>query len=75
MSIYEAELKRRLASGDDALEGRWASVPPGIWHQAVVPDRDWVVVSFHTVPAAELVEERPDLGDADRTHRRTYLDR
>jgi len=36
------------------LEGRWVSVPPNVWHQAVVPGHDWVVVSFHTVGADEL---------------------
>jgi phosphinothricin acetyltransferase len=56
------------------LEQRWISVPPNVWHQAVVPDRDWVVVSFHTVPADELVEERPDAGDVSRTHQRRYLE-
>jgi phosphinothricin acetyltransferase len=56
-----------------ALEQRWISVPPNVWHQAVVPDRDWVVVSFHTVPAEELIEERPDAGSSGRTHQRRYL--
>jgi hypothetical protein len=48
-----------LASAAATLEGRWASVPPGVWHQAVVPGEDWVVVSFHTAPPHELIEERP----------------
>lgn len=55
------------------LERRWISIPVNVWHQVVVPDRDWVVVSFHTVPADELIEERPDAGDAGRTHQRLYL--
>jgi hypothetical protein len=63
-----------LVSADSArLEQRWISVPPGVWHQAVVADLDWVVVSFHTVPAEELIEERPDAADAGRTHQRRYL--
>ena len=42
------------------LEARWISIPPNIWHRPVIPTRtDWVVVSFHTVPATELIEERP----------------
>ncbi len=42
-------------------EQRWVSIPPNVWHQPIVPNEsDWVVVSFHTVPAEELVEERPD---------------
>jgi hypothetical protein len=45
-------------------------VPPNVWHQAVVPAEDWVVVSFHTVPAEELIEERPDATDLSQ---RRYL--
>ena len=42
------------------LERRWVSIPQNIWHRPVIPKgADWVVVSFHTVPAAELIEERP----------------
>jgi hypothetical protein len=43
-----------------ALERRWISIPKNIWHRPVIPkDGDWIVVSFHTVTAAELIEERP----------------
>ena len=43
-----------------ALERRWISIPKNIWHRPVIPKgADWVVVSFHTVSAAELIEERP----------------
>jgi hypothetical protein len=42
-------------------ERRWLSIPPGVWHQAVIPaGTNWIVVSFHTVYADELIEERPD---------------
>ena len=42
------------------LEQRWISIPPNVWHRPVIPiGADWVVVSFHTVPATELIEERP----------------
>jgi hypothetical protein len=44
----------------EPLERRWISIPQNIWHRPVVAkDADWVVVSFHTVPAEELIEERP----------------
>src|SRR4029453_835027 len=34
------------------LEHRWISIPKNIWHRPVVPKgNNWVVVSFHTVPA------------------------
>ena len=42
------------------LERRWISIPKNIWHRPVIPkDGDWIVVSFHTVSATELIEERP----------------
>ena len=51
---------------------RWESIPVSVWHQAVVPQQNWVVVSFHTVPAHELIEERPDPGNSDRLVRKNY---
>src|SRR5947199_6770681 len=43
------------------LEQRWISIPPNVWHRPVVGrDVDWAVVSFHTVPAKELIEEKLD---------------
>jgi hypothetical protein len=63
-----------LVSNRDAdLEQRWVSIPTNVWHQAVVPDVDWVVVSFHTVPAEELIEERPDAADGSRMQQRKYV--
>ena len=41
------------------LEARWISIPKNVWHQGVVGPDNWAVVSFHTVEAHELVEERP----------------
>ncbi len=55
------------------LVARWASIPPNSWHQAVVSGSHWVVVSFHTVPDHELIEERPDSMDTELTHQRRYL--
>lgn len=61
------------------LERRWISIPEETWHQGVVGDQDWLVVSFQTVAAVELIEERPDPADPDpfhplRTRRRRYVD-
>lgn len=65
-----------LASSFDApLERRWTSIPPNVWHQAVVPDRHWVVVSFHTAAQDALVEERADPADARRMRKRRYVNR
>jgi hypothetical protein len=64
-----------LVSDSEALlERRWISIPQNVWHQPVVPKgADWVVVSFHTVPAGELIEERPDAAETGRTRQRHYL--
>ena len=35
---------------------------------------DWAVVSFHTVPAEELIEERPDDTREAATKQKKYLD-
>ena len=55
------------------LEKRWISIPANVWHQVVVPEEDWVVVSFHTVPAEQLIEERPDTENPTQTRQRLYL--
>jgi hypothetical protein len=58
------------------VERRWVSIPQNVWHQPVVPKgADWVVVSFHTLPAEELIEERPDPGSAVGTKQMIYLNK
>src|SRR6266576_2852879 len=66
-----------LVSDPDApLEQRWISIPQNVWHRPVVgADADWTVVSFHTVPAEELIEEKPDDSSQDGTKQMKYLDR
>src|SRR5262249_41268581 len=56
------------------LQQRWISVPENVWHQAVTPAANWVVVSFHTVPGEELVEERPGHSGPGSTQQRKYLE-
>jgi len=57
-----------------ALERRWISIPQNVWHRPVIPKgADWVVVSFHTMPAEELIEERPSNSDAGTMKRMLYL--
>jgi hypothetical protein len=64
-----------LVSDPEApLERRWISIPPNVWHRPVVGrDADWTVVSFHTVLAEELIEERPDSRSKDGTKQMKYL--
>ena len=57
------------------LERRWISIPPSVWHRPVVGrDGDWVVISFHTVPAKELIEEKMDESGAG-TKQKKYVER
>ena len=64
-----------LVSNPDApLERRWISIPTNVWHRPVIDAAaDWAVVSFHTVPAEELIEERPDDSRKAGTRQMNYL--
>src|SRR5215510_10970185 len=64
-----------LVSDSEApLERRWISIPPNVWHRPVIDVAgDWAVVSFHTVPAEELIEERPDASREAGTRQKKYL--
>ena len=55
-------------------ENRWISVPENVWHQAVTAETNWAVVSFHGVPADELIEERPDPDRPGSTRQKRYLE-
>ena len=56
------------------LEQRWISIPQNVWHRPVVGgDADWTVVSFHTVPAEELIEEKQDESSLTGTKQKKYL--
>jgi hypothetical protein len=54
------------------LDERWISIPVNVWHKPVMSAENWVVVSFHTVPAEELIEETGG-PQAQSTHRRIYV--
>jgi hypothetical protein len=56
------------------LGQRWISIPESVWHQAVTPEANWAVVSFHTVPAEELIEERPDPNKPGSMQQQRYLE-
>ena len=79
MQVRESEdedWKSNILVGDRnlPLEQRWISIPQNVWHQPVIfPDADWVVVSFHTVPAEELIEERPEAEHRAGTKQKRYL--
>ncbi len=54
------------------IEERWISIPQNVWHQAVVPVENWVVVSFHTATEHDLIEERPGTEATDTVSQRKY---
>ena len=63
-----------ISSPDAPLEQRWISIPQNAWHRPVVgKDADWTVVSFHTVLAEELIEEKLDDSSEDGTTQKKYL--
>ncbi len=69
----ERWISNHLVSRPDApLKDRWLTIPAGVWHQGVMGNENWVVVSFHTVPDAELIEERP-VEAGEGTVQRHYL--
>jgi hypothetical protein len=63
-----------ISNREAPLDKRWISIPQNVWHQPVVSEEeDWVVVSFHTVSADELIEERLDDQSASGTKQMVYL--
>ena len=49
-----------LVSPDTGVAGaRWVTIPPLTWHRLFSGPDHWGMLSFHTVPAQELIEERP----------------
>ena len=55
------------------IEDRWVSIPPYVWHKPMVDaGQHWVVVSFHTVLAEDLIEERP--GEDGGVEQKLYLE-
>src|SRR5437870_2202039 len=70
------EERSRLDALDAALrsEDVHAQIRPDVWHRPVVGrDADWAVVSFHTVEAHELIEEKPDTSSKSGTKQMKYL--
>ena len=58
---------------DVPVQQQWASIPRNVWHQAVVPPgKPWIVLSFHTAAADDLIEERPDPADSSLVQQRIY---
>lgn len=60
---------------DGEIEKRWISIPINVWHQGIVSDENWIVISFHTAEVSDLIEERPEDGDENNLHQQKYVDK
>jgi hypothetical protein len=70
---WESNLLESDYDGD--IEKRWISIPTNVWHQGLVSDENWIVISFHTAEISELIEERPENGDENKIHKQKYADK
>src|SRR5262245_42106457 len=64
-----------LEAAAAAFEQRWVTIPPNTWHRLFSRTLPWGMISFHTVPSDQLVEERPTSElelDTGPTSRRLY---
>jgi hypothetical protein len=59
---------------DGEFDKRWISIPINVWHQGIVSDENWIVISFHTAEVSELIEERPEDGNENKLHQQKYID-
>lgn len=51
----------RLRSDPDApIEEHWATLQENVWHQPVAGPEGWVVLTFHTAPEGESLDEYRD---------------
>ena len=56
------------------IEKRWISIPEKVWHQGIVANENWIVISFHTAEVSELIEERSTDGDETNISNKKYID-
>lgn len=62
-----------VSTFNDPIGKRWVSVSPNVWHRAIGFEENWIVVSFHTASAGELIEERPGADDEKGMSQRLYV--
>ena len=65
---------KRWATHRMEPDGGGLSIPVDTWHRAPALDEDWVVASFHTVEADQLIEIVGDPMNNEVRSSRTYLD-
>jgi len=72
MEVWEQGEWRRRPLAPGGAEGG-LSIPVRSWHRPALIDRRWAVVSFHTVPVRELIEETGDPALDEVSAARPYI--
>jgi hypothetical protein len=72
--VFDGKTWQQFPLDGTNRNGRCVSIPPQTWHRIRIGPQDFVSLSFHTVPAAELIEETPVGDDLSVTRRRLYHD-
>jgi hypothetical protein len=66
-------VRHTVAAPESAVRGERAiSIPAGTWHRIEIGPENFLSLSFHTVPARELIEETPVGDDLAVTRKRLY---
>ena len=60
------------ATSDENDSASAVSIPPSVWHRITIGQLNFVSMSFHTVPAEQLIEETPVGGDLSVITQRLY---
>jgi hypothetical protein len=63
---------RPVNASSPELKWKSVSIPPNIWHRIKIGPETFVSLSFHTAPAAELIEETCEGDDFTKTNQRLY---
>ena len=61
-----------IDSAGSEVETRSISIPQGVWHRIKIGSEHFASLSFHTVPASQLIEETPVENDLSVTKQRLY---
>lgn len=56
----------------DSVRTKAISIPANTWHRIKIGPGNFISLSFHTVPAKELIEETPVNSDLSVTRQRLY---
>jgi hypothetical protein len=70
--VEGAWLPWRMGGKGESETASAISIPPSVWHRIEIGSENFVSVSFHTVPAGELIEETPVGEDLSITQQRLY---